>query len=334
MTVPRIRILALAAKVQSAKDVDSVPTLAANAIILNGIPGLQLNYLEDGNRDAELHGGFGSIGSDGVIGRWGQIDVTLNLRGAGTAYSASNLPECHPFLLGAGLQHTVDATEDAEKVTYTDTDDASLFKYFSMYLWSAQKLFKMINCVAVPKVGADAGKRAGLTVTVVGIITDISQATITSTTYSQVPAPKFVAGEISIGAFDKTSTPGLVCQRVMLDLGIQQVLSPGAGSDQGIDAFEITDSQHMLEMDIQVAPLATWNPFAIGEEGTGAGSTDRKVEFQFGGTQYNRVKFATGQWGFRPVAPTDNAGLAIYKLSGKIAAKTAANGRSTLITFD
>lgn len=334
MTTPRIRILAIAAKVQSVRGTDSVPTLAANAIRLMGVPGLQINYLDDGNRDDEQHGGFGSAGSDGVTGRWGQIDLTLHLRGAGVPYSASVLPECHPFLLGAGLQHTVDATASAENVTYTDTDDHSLFQVFSMYMWSAGHLFKMIDCVAVPKVAADAGRRAAFTVTVVGVISEITTAAISATTYSQAIAPGFVSGALEIGGYDGSSNPPLVVQKLEFDYGIQHVLSPSAGAAQGIDAFEIVDFQQALAMDIHVPPLATFNPFAIGEEGTGTGTTDRKVKWQFGTTQYNRILFETGMWGFRPVAPSDNAGLAIYRLSGKIAAKSHTAGRMSTMVFD
>jgi hypothetical protein len=104
----RTKILAFAAKIQVSEGTDSVPTLAANAVRPTGIVlAPTFNFLEEGDRSDEQHGGMGTIGQAAAAGRWCQVDIPLAIKGGGADYSAgANKPEWDPFIRGAGFSAT------------------------------------------------------------------------------------------------------------------------------------------------------------------------------------------------------------------------------------
>src|SRR3954463_5338422 len=104
----RIKIQGVAAKIHAVEGTDPVPTFALNAVRPIGIPTLQINYLEDGDRADEQHAGMGTIGVIADAGRWGQVDISLAVKGAGADSSVvTNKPEWDPFMRAAGFSATV-----------------------------------------------------------------------------------------------------------------------------------------------------------------------------------------------------------------------------------
>lgn len=332
----RIKIFGVAAKIQSAEGTDSVPTLSANAVRQVGAPAvLQINHLDEADRSDEQHGGFGDLGFGVPSGRWGQVDITLAAKGAGADYDGTNVPEFDCFLRAAGFSATRSGSAGSGQILYTTFDDGS-FEVMSLYLWSARKLYKMIDCIALPKFSAEAGKKGTFTFTVMGrIVSAVTEAAMTSQTFLTSVPPLFHSSAVNIGAFTSASTPPLIMKKIELDFGTAQTARPSAGATDGHGGFAITDRVPTLSSEIEVVPLSAFNPFTLGEQATGGGQgTDTKVSFQIGTTQFNRVKFALGQWAFRVPQVGDSSGIATWPLSGKILARTLASGREMAITVD
>lgn len=334
----RTKILAVAAKIQAVEGTDSVPTLAANAVRPTGIVLAPApSYLEDGDRSDEQHGGMGPIGQAAAAGRWCQVDIPVAIKGAGADYSVvTNKPEWDPFIRGAGFSATVSGGVGAGQILYTDLD-SGVFERFSLYLWSANKQFKMIDCIALPKMSADAAKKGIWTFTCIGrLVSDPVELALGVQTLSTVAPPLFHSQAMTIGAFSSATTPGLKARKVELDFGTAYTPRPSAGDTDGLAGFEITDRQPTFSSEIEVVPLATFDPYTIGKQASAAGAvgTDTKVSFQIGVTQFNRVKFALGQWGFRSPAQSDSSGLVTWPLAGKIFSRTLASGRAIAITVD
>lgn len=332
----RIKVHGAAAKIQAVEGTDSVPTFAANALRLLNVPGLAINFLEDGDRADEQHAGMGTIGFSDSAGRWGQVDIMLAIKGAGADYFiAANRPEWDPFIRAAGFGATPSGTSGAGKVLYADLD-TGVFERLSLYLQSANKLYKMIDCIALPKWSLEAAKKGAFTFTVIGrIVADPAENAMAAQTLSTVTPPLFHSQALTIGAFSSAGTPPLVCRKTDCDLGTAQTSRPGAGATDGLNGFEITDRQPTASAEIEVVPLTAFNPYVLGKQASGGGvGTDTKLSYQVGGVPFNRVKFALGQWAFRTPANTDNSGLATWPLSGKVLARTLASGRMIEITVD
>lgn len=332
----RTKILGVAAKIQTVEGTDSVPTFAANAVRPIGIPVLQINHLEEGDRTDEQHGGMGDIGEAAAAGRWGQIDITLAIKGGGGDYQPGVIkPEWDPFLRAAGFSAVVSGVLGSGVITYTDLDTGT-FERLSLYLQAANKLFKMIDCVCLPKMSADAAKRGTFTFTCIGrIVSDVTENAMGAQTLNSVAPPLFHSNTMTVGAFSSAGNPPLVCRKVDLDMGTAYTPRPGAGQTDGLAGFEITDRQPTFSSEIEVVPLATWDPYTLARQAQQNGvGTDTKVTFKFGSVAFNRVTFNLGLWAFRSPPQGDNSGLATYNLAGKILARSLASGRMISIVAD
>lgn len=325
----RAKIYAIAAKIHAVIGTDPVPTFADNALRVIGQSELTINYLDDGDRADEQHAGMGTASQAQKVGRWGQIDVTLNIKGGGADYSAgANKPEWDALLRAAGFSATVSGAGGSGKIEYTSLD-TGVFERVALYCQSANKLYKLIDCIALPKMSAEAAKRGVFTFTVIGkLVSDPVENTFAGQTLTAVAAPAFHSNAPSIGAF---ATP--LVRKVDIDFGTAHTPVPSAGATDGLDGFEITDRDVKLGMEIQVVPLATFNPYVLSKQAW-PGGTDTKVNFQIGTAQFNRVKFALGQWLFGTPPNSDNSGISTWNLQGRIAARSLASGREILITVD
>lgn len=329
MPAERAKIYAIAAKIHAEIGTDPVPTFAANAIRVIGQPELSINYLEEGDRSDEQHAGMGAAGQGESVGRWGQIEVALAIKGGGADYSAGlNKPEWDVFLRAAGFSAAVSGAGGAGKIEYTSLDSGE-FERAALYCQSANKLYKLIDCIALPKMSAEAAKRGVFTFTVIGRMPDDPVENVfAGQTLLGLAAPAFHSQEVSIGAYN---TPTV--RKLDLDFGTAHSPLPSAGADDGLDGFEVTDRNLKFNMEIQVVALAVFNPYVLSKQAW-PGGTDTKVNFQIGAAQFNRVKFALGQWAFKTPPNSDNAGIATWNLQGTILARTLANGRDILITVD
>jgi hypothetical protein len=221
-------------------------------------------------------------------------------------------------------------------ILYTDLD-SGVFERFSLYLWSANKQFKMVDCIALPKMSAEAAKKGIWTFTCIGrLASDPVEAALGAQTLSSVAPPLFHSQAFTIGAFSSAGvTPLVKSPQGRSRLRYQVHAAAGAGATDGLNGFEVTDRDPTASSEIEVVPLATFDPYTLGKQATGGGvGTDTKLSFQIGAAQFNRVKFALGQWAFRTPPQNDSSGLVTWPLAGKILARTLASGSAIAITVD
>lgn len=334
MPAYRPRILAAAAKPEVESGTDSVPTLAANALGLVGIPALNSGFLEGGLRDDVVFGGLGTIDRAAPAGRFGTIDLTLEVKGFGAAYSAANRPEMDPLLRGCGMSAVVDATPGSEEVTYATLDDG--FETFSLYLWSASKLYKLVGCVATFRFAFVVNNRVLATFSVTGrIATDPAQQALGAVTLNQTIPPLWHTATTSIGAWDGESGEPLIMTRLEADLANTIVPRPSAGATDGLIGHYISDRKARVSTDVEQVALATFDPYAISKQPGGAGATDTELVTHVGNTQYNRMRLFTGRIALEPPTHSEVNGLAGWGLAGNLVAGTeAVSGRELRLVFD
>lgn len=335
----RIKIFAVAAKLEATPGTDSTPTFALNAVRVVGVPELVPDFLEKGDRADAQHGGMGRVGRAAPSGRWASIDLVMEVAGAGAAYAANVLPPIDPFLMAAGLIRTVTTTLNSEKVEYSTLDDWA-GQTLTLYLHSANRLYRLVGCIAKPKLVLTVNQRALWQVTVVGrMATDPAANTLSGLTLPNVAIPTW-KGELSIGAWaHTTAAPNkLLASKLELDFGTTEEASVGGGSD-GLDAFVVTDRALRASAEVEQVALTTFDPFAIAKQGqSGSGQTATAISAQISSSKYNRCSVLTGQWAIEHPKMT-GAGIAKWALAGDIVARSitaagAGNGRELLVTFD
>lgn len=328
----RYRVFGLTAKIEAVSGTDSVPT-GANAIRTVGVPTLKVGYLDAGDRQDVQSGVLGAVDRAEPSGRFGELEVTVEVRGAGAAYAAAVRPEADVFLRMAGHSSTVDATGAAEKVTYYTLDEG--METGTVYCYTGRKLIKLIGCVATLKMSAEANKRGMLTFGIIGrVASDPTESALpVLTPYSTIP-PLFKGALAAIGTWNTGSADPLVLRKVDVDMGVKTTPRPSAGATDGHAGYVVTDRMVRQNMEVEVVPIATFDPFAMSK--AVPASLPAATNWTVGTAQYNRMKVVTGRWALEaPTGPNDADGIATWGLTGLLVQGTAAtSNREINIVFD
>ena len=328
-------IWAVALKIQTVKGTDAVPTFVANAVRHVGNPAfVTINHLDDGDASDQQFGGLGIFNEGEKTGEWGQFDITLAVKGAGADYFVvTNRPEWDAPLRASGFAVAATGASGSGVLTYKPFDSGT-FEYLSAYLQGANKLFKLVDCVALPKFSADAAKKGLFTFTIIGRVASILETVYTGQTLSSVTAPAFKGAAVSLGAWTSADSPNpLILHDCAIDFGAGYTPQESAGATDGLAGFEINDRKLSFSATVAVVPLTKFDPWAESRVARPSG-TSRKPVFQLGTLQFSRVKFSLGEWAFKPPVPAGKNRLLTYPLSGPVLAKSHTNTMEIEIIAD
>jgi hypothetical protein len=321
----RERIFGILAKIETTSGTDSVPVAGTDAVRAVGIPTLNMSYLEQGDRPDAQTGALITADRSSAAGRFGEIDVTLEVKGGG---SGGATPEADVFIRGCGMSKTV---VGGTSVTYTTIDDA--METFTMYCYTGRKLIKMVGCVATMKLNGEAAKRGFMTFSVTGkIASDPTQVTTPTLTLNAVIPPLFHSASATIGAWTSADADPLVLKKASVDLANVRSPRPSAGATDGLIGFAITDRRTAQQQTLEVPALTTFDIFALSKA---AGDTMPVSTWQIGTAIGNRLKVQTGRWSLKaPKFGADNA-ITTYDLDGSLGpGATGATTRELVLLYD
>lgn len=324
MAVYRTRVMAVAAKIEAVSGTDSAPTLAANAVRTVGIPVLEYGYLEPGARDDVVFGGMGNVARAAPVGRFGRITIRLEARGNNTGYAeiSAQYAEVDAFLRAAGF--------DGVNGVYSSLDDG--FETLTLHLYSSNKLFKLVGVVVHAKLSATVNQRAFWDFECTGVLVENpTQTALGAITHNQTIPPLFANTGVTFAGL--TYAGGLLVRSVELDYPVTMATRDAAGAPDGIVGYAITQRGARLTMEIEQLPLATFDPYARSRD-AGSGGTATNGSLTIGGVALNRILVEWGQWALEAPTHGDNAGLALWTLTGElVAGSLAANSRESRISF-
>ena len=324
----RERIFAVAVKVEPTSGTDSVPTLTTDAVRVVGVPSLTIDDLESGDRSDVVTGVLGTIDKAPPAGTFGTIDVQVELCGAGAAYSSTVKPPVDALLRMSGFSSTF----STNKYVYTSLDTG--METASVYCWGSGRVFKLVGCVAAPKMDMEANKRGFMTFSVTGKFASVSAADpMGAVTLPTVVPPLFHSATANIGAWTSTdASEPLVIKKIGLDFGTTVVDRASAGAADGLIGYLITDRRISQTMTIEVVSFGKFDPDSLVKAATFG---DTKCAYAIGTAANNRAKIATGTWMLnRPTRGTINS-LNTWDLAGplKLGSETTSS-REIQITFD
>lgn len=329
MAVNLVKIVAITAKIQAVYDTDPVPALATDAIRFSGVPILALKTLEDGSRDDVQFGGMGRLQRAAPQGRTGAIPVTIELFGKGSAYATSNTatdPFQHDvFLRGSGFNKSF----SAGAVTYSDVDVPT--EYFTLYLYGIDgNLYKLINCVAKPKLSLVRGQPGVMTYDVEGRLLAAPAGSPGLTGLAlpvQVPAP-WGDALTTIGAWSSaTAAPNqLLATKLDIDLGTVTKMRDWSGANTLLGPV-IVDRAPNAAMEVEAVALTTFDPYTAAMNVPTA--QDTRINTQLGAAAGNTIAISTAEWAIEQPTQLNLGGLAGWGLKGDIAAKTIYNSANS-----
>jgi hypothetical protein len=288
----REKIFGVLVKIETTPLTDAAP-VGTDAVRVVGIPTLKYDFLENGLRDDVVTGQLGAAERAIPAGRFGTIDLTLEVRGAGAAYSSSVAPEVDALLRMSGCGKTVTTTGGSESILYTTLDSGN--ETGTLYCYSANKLFKLVGCVATLKLSADATKRGMWTFTVTGkMVSDPTETTLPALTFSSVLPPLFHSSTATIGSWSSAAgADPLVLKSAGVDFGNTVTDRASAGATDGLAGYLVADRRVRQDMTVEVPLLTSFDIFAAAKQ---TGSSNPLSTWALGTVQYNRMKVQTGRW--------------------------------------
>lgn len=324
------RIQAVLIKLETTSGVDSGPT-GANVVRTVGIPTLEHNFMESGDRSDVQTGILSGADSAAPAGEYGRLPITLELRGTGVAYSLSALPEADPVLQIGLMGRTLDTTAAAEFVRYTTLDQGGVTATVWAYTFGG-KLVKMVGCVATINWGAEVYKTGKLNATITGKVTSITEAAVPALTPQTTIPPEFVSAPISIASWNQATVGDpYMLLAATVDLGNVVADASSAGATDGLSAWLVTDRNVTQELTYHPPLLATIDMF---QQARNDGSAPPQTSWQLGTLQYNKI-ITEARW--KPLSPRKGSrnGLVTYVQSGqcKVKAGILTGGREVQITF-
>jgi hypothetical protein len=243
---------------------------------------------------------FPNLATQGALGRGpatigrtiARMAATMAVRGKGTAYSASNRPECDLLLRGSGLAATVVTTGGSESVTYQPSDT-----HESQTIYSMDPIPGSANGLSKQLVGAHgnvvlrglAGLRTDLNIDYQGVLEEMADITAVAGSFTATPSwPTLKSAAFQIGGANYAPC----IAEFEFNMGNQLIRVPCANATRGEQGFMILDRDPTLVFVAQTGLEANSGFWAALIAGTLLDCT-----FQLGTTQYNRLRFQYGAGG-------------------------------------
>lgn len=327
MATYRYRVSAVAIAIESPSGTDAQPSLATNAVQFVGFPpALTITDTESGERPQVVFGGMGTVGRAQSAGRVGQLTLKMEVRGPGAAMTSLVKPEVDALLRMSCMAPTLNAAS----WVYTSLDDN--FETGTVYVYTAQKLFKLVGCVASRKLVLAVGKVGYWEWTIKGALLNWSQMVLPPVTLSTVGPPTFKGTDVQIGAMNYAA--GLNVRSLTYDHATTEVLRSAAGAPDMIMGYAVTDWKSTLQMEVEQFPLTQFDPYALSQQPQDGTATSTAGGFTLGGAANNKLKLEWGQWALKIPAHADNGGLAMWNLSGDLVEGSLAGAnREARISF-
>jgi hypothetical protein len=222
-----------------------------------------------------------------------EFDVDVELTGAGAAYSATVLPQCHTFLVGSGMGAAVVTTGGSESVTYTmaDTGHGS----FTCWLYTESgKLIKVNGCRSTWSIPITAGELGVIRCTISGFIaapiTGLTEADLAALSYDSVVPPAAVGTALVIvNSTDTWDPPRFGSATLTAGANVVR-LDDAADATNGIEMFAIPEIKPTFEVVARAVDLATYDYVTARGYGTSATPPlPHTIDLTIGSVQYNRV---------------------------------------------
>lgn len=322
------QVAVLLAKAETTDGTDSVPVIASNAILVNEPLDPNGSFAFRHARDKLIVGAAVQSSPPLVAkGRMANWQNTLNVRGNNTtvAYSASVLPEIHPFMIAAGYAAVVVTTGGAETVTYKPAATALLGA--SEYYYVDGKLYKILGAKADVDFAFDAGgpvvaslKRTGL----YQAPSDAAVPTIVSSSYGTAIPPVADAISLTVSAF----AAGII-RKASVTSGNQIAQRANANAAGGLATYRVRSRKMGWSVVLEDETIATKDFEALE-----LANTAFSLSFTVGTVQYNKVTFTLANCRLESTAKSDDNGTQLITLSGGAYDSVAAANDAVSVLFN
>lgn len=279
-----LRIEGLLVKEESTYGTDPTPTAADNGV--RGVgriwTALDSEYVFPNRREDVVSNSLIKVAPGTPAGRVVSIDYTVQLMGAGAAYSSSTpvRPECDPLIMACGMSRTHVDTGSSESVTYALADSGH--SSCTIWAYAGKKLFKVVGCRGTWTWSPQAGGLGQISFQLQGMLsTAPTNSTVPSITYDSTVPPAAVGMSLALnpGSSWSPAVSGLE-----ISAGCQLQRMDDVNGADGLEGFFISAQAPIVSFQPRVVDLTDYSAYSLA-----AAATAHTIDCTLGSTQYNRV---------------------------------------------
>lgn len=239
--------------------------------------------------------------------RSAKISFKAELKGAGSAYSLTNLPALSPYLRACGFSETVDVTAGAEKVTYKPASSGVPALTIGCY---EDGVFKqLIGSRGNVKFSGKTGEITFAEFEFTGVWGGVTDVTLLAPTYEGTVPPTFLSASFTLASY------AAIIAGYDIDMANVIALRESANSAAGFLSALITGRDPNGKLDPEMTTVAVYDWYGKWLAGTSGALNIGTI----GGTQYNKYKITAPVVLPRKVSDADREGIAIAEMDFQLA---------------
>jgi hypothetical protein len=297
-----ITLYGLLVKTEASYGAGGAVAAGTDGVLLMEPADMTIGYVHAGER-GKAPGSGGQLKRGAQSGQFGETSFKVEGRGRGTAYGASALPELHALMRLSGHSATVDASIGAEKVTYAPVSAKADFASAVAEGYARGQKYPLTGIYGDFGFSIDGPGFIVFEFPISGLIGIPTDVSVPAITYIGADPPKAESIGLTIGAWSPVVRS--------LKFNANRKRSPRANvNNPGHQGFNMGGRAPQLEIVVEAAPLATFDPFTARKN-----ATPYAVALEVGSTQYNRIGFTAAQAQIADVAEGADEDAALWTLT-------------------
>jgi len=286
-------------KTQAVAGTPVVPSASTDAVLVESP-----NWGQEGLRMVERPAIRANIGSLQHIyaGSLRTVSFDIEMKGPGSAYSASVLPEMDALLGACGLGRTVVTTAGSESVTYQPASTGH--ELVTIYYYQDGTLYQLTDARGDAEFKLEVGGRGIVSFKMTGHSSSPTDVSLVSPTYDSTIPPPVIGASFSIDSYSA------VISSLAFSLGNTVATPPDMNQSDGYSVPQITQRDVNGSFDPEAVLVAT----EAFEANLRSGKSMALSTGTIGSTQYNRFAISMPAVSYRSIAPGDRSGVRTYDL--------------------
>lgn len=247
------------------------------------------------------------------------VSFSVELKGKGTAYSATNKPEIGEYLKACGFSETVDTTTGAEKVVYEPASEGVPSMTLGVYLDGI--VLTVAGARGNVRFSGKVGEPVIAEFEFKGVWLGAQDTPLPTPAYDISNPPVCIAGSVQIDTYNPVITA------FSFDMGNSVEMRESIAAQNGYISALITARDPKGSFDPELTPVSTYDWFNKWRNGETA-----SLSVQIGSSQYNRVKFNAPNIVFTDISEEDRNGILSATVDFALAMQSGDD--ELVITFD
>ena len=287
------------AKVETTYNTDPTPVVTDDAVLVEGP-----SWSDSGLRMVERPSVTANLDTKQQIyaGALKQVTFDVELKGAGSAYSATNYPEVSALLRACGYAETIVTTSSSETVTYAPA--SSSLESCTIYYYQDGTRHILTGCRGNVTFTLEAGSYGKASFTMTGHFSTTTDTALPSPTYLSTVPPAVINGAFTIDSY------AAVIASMAFDAGNTIATPPDFNAADGFAQIYLTKRNITGSFDPEAVLVAT----EAFEANFRAGTAMALATGDIGSTQYNQYNVTMPAVYYQSIGPGDRDGVRVFDL--------------------